>query len=178
MSDDFRAEELYGFLDYLANKGLMNSSTAASRKAACVRVLSVANADEREDVRSIDINDIMTRFQRLEGSKYTPESLNVYKSRLKNSIEDLKRFRENPLGFKAVSSSTPPKRQEEKPTETIEQKAEPRQATKQSSRPEETIIPIPLRPDLTVFVQGLPFDLTSKEAAKLANVIRALANEE
>jgi hypothetical protein len=38
-----------------------------------------------------------------------------------------------------------------------------------------SILPIPIRADTTVFVQGLPFDLTEAEAAKIANVIRAMA---
>jgi hypothetical protein len=38
------------------------------------------------------------------------------------------------------------------------------------------IIPIPLREDLTVFVQGLPIDMTREEAAKVAAVILAFAN--
>jgi hypothetical protein len=37
------------------------------------------------------------------------------------------------------------------------------------------IIPIPIRADLTVHIQGLPFDLTSREAKKVANVILAMA---
>ncbi len=38
-----------------------------------------------------------------------------------------------------------------------------------------SILPIPIRPDVTVFVQGLPYDLTEAEANKIANVIRAMA---
>jgi hypothetical protein len=34
-------------------------------------------------------------------------------------------------------------------------------------------LPIPIRADLTVLVHGLPYDLTSEEAEKVANVIRA-----
>ena len=37
------------------------------------------------------------------------------------------------------------------------------------------IVPIALRADLTVHVQGLPFDLSEREAKKIANVILAMA---
>ncbi len=40
---------------------------------------------------------------------------------------------------------------------------------------DDTIIPIPLRADLTIYVQGLPLDLTPAEAAKIGRVITALA---
>jgi len=35
-------------------------------------------------------------------------------------------------------------------------------------------VPIPIRPDLTIYIQGLPFDLTELEARKLGAVIMAL----
>jgi hypothetical protein len=44
--------------------------------------------------------------------------------------------------------------------------------------PTPTILPIPLREDLTIFIQGLPFDLSGAEANKIANVVKAMANQE
>jgi hypothetical protein len=38
-------------------------------------------------------------------------------------------------------------------------------------------LPIPLRSDLTVFVHGVPFDLSKAEAKRIANVIMAMAVE-
>ena len=38
----------------------------------------------------------------------------------------------------------------------------------------ERVMPIPLRPDVTVFFQDIPSDLTPKEAAKLTKVVLAL----
>lgn len=43
-----------------------------------------------------------------------------------------------------------------------------------TSRFEDDIIPIALRKDLTVRIQGLPRDMTKDEAQKVANVILAL----
>jgi len=37
------------------------------------------------------------------------------------------------------------------------------------------IVPIPIRAVLTVHIQGLPFDLSHREAKKIANVILAMA---
>ncbi len=36
------------------------------------------------------------------------------------------------------------------------------------------IVPIPIRPNLTVHVQGLPYDLTEAEARKIAAVVTAM----
>jgi hypothetical protein len=38
-----------------------------------------------------------------------------------------------------------------------------------------SILPIPIRADLTIYIQGLPFDLTEAEAKKIASVIQAMA---
>ncbi len=38
-----------------------------------------------------------------------------------------------------------------------------------------TIVPVPLRADLTIFIQGLPLDLSQAEAEKISAVIMALA---
>jgi hypothetical protein len=37
------------------------------------------------------------------------------------------------------------------------------------------ILPIPLRDDRTVMIQDIPYDLTEREAEKIANVVKALA---
>ena len=39
------------------------------------------------------------------------------------------------------------------------------------------ILPVQIRTDLTVFIQGIPWNLTKREARKLARVIAALENE-
>lgn len=38
-----------------------------------------------------------------------------------------------------------------------------------------SILPIPIRADLIIHIQGLPFDLTEAEAKKIACVIQAMA---
>lgn len=39
------------------------------------------------------------------------------------------------------------------------------------------IIPIPIRTDSTVFIQGIPWNLTPAEAKKIANVIHSFERE-
>ena len=38
-------------------------------------------------------------------------------------------------------------------------------------------LPIPIRSDLAVQIEGIPFDLTKAEATKIANVVLAMATE-
>jgi hypothetical protein len=170
---------LLEFLDYLSKKGLMNQTTAAARKAAANKVLSILEESEADDVSKLDIDEVMGRFHNLAGANYTPDSLNTYKSRLKSAIEDFLRYQKDPLNFrptvqnsgrrseraKAAAGGDQSPRQEAAPTSPVE--APPAAVN---------ILPIPIRPDLTIKIQGLPFDLTVTEANKIANVIKAMAS--
>ncbi|MFN3351430.1 hypothetical protein [Pseudorhodoplanes sp.] len=170
---------LLEFLDYLSNKGLMNRTTVAARKAAANKILGILDDAEAADVAQLDIDVVMGRFLNLEGGKYTPESLSAYKSRLKSAIDDFLRYQKDPLNFKPSVSAAP--RKPEKSATSAGEGATAEQTMKAAVEPppaDVNIIPIPLRPNLTIKIQGLPFDLSGAEANKIANVIRALANED
>ncbi|WFP78742.1 hypothetical protein [Mesorhizobium sp. WSM4906] len=178
-------EALLEFLDYLARKGLMNQTTARSRKAAANKVLAILDKEEAEDVTKLDLDHLFVRFSNISGSDYTPDSLNTYKSRLKSAIDDFKNYQDNPMSFRpSVQPSgrkvadRPKQVGSEGPRAQVE--APPRATTSFTSAPPTSvsILPIPIRPDLTIQVQGLPYDLTPAEANKIANVIRAMASVE
>ena len=101
MANDNRSRDgALKFMDYLSHKGLMAPATARARKAALGKVLSVLDEGEANDVTQIDLDDTMTRFTNLHGQNYTPQSLQVYKSRAKSALEDFEDYLENPLGFR------------------------------------------------------------------------------
>ena len=174
-------EALAEFLDYLADKGLMEKATAQARKAAASKILGVLDRPDADDVTNLDLDDVLSRFSRLHGKDYTPQSLVTYKSRLSSAIDDFRSYLSNPMAFrpalrnkerakpKAVQGTSPaasPPTQEARP-EPARSSPVPMAAV--------NIIPIPIRADLTVFIQGLPFDLTESEARKIAGVVTAMA---
>ncbi|RUW92284.1 hypothetical protein [Mesorhizobium sp. M7A.F.Ca.US.010.02.1.1] len=177
-------EALLEFLDYLAKKGLMNKATASARKAAANSVLSILDGNEAEDVTIIDIDQLFVRYANLAGSKYKPESLNVYRGRLKAAIEDFKNYQNNPMTFRPSVQSSGRKVTERPRVGQGEIDAADRSVSRPiasvSSPPPASvsILPIPIRPELVVQIQGLPYDLTPAEANKIANVIRAMASTE
>ena len=178
---DLSRNALLAFIDYLSTKGLMNRTTASARKAAANRVLSVLDDAEASDVSQIDLDDVMTRFHHLEGAKFTPESLSTYKSRLKSAIEDFLRYQRDPMNFKPSGQSSGRRNGTDR-SRTADVSMAPRQdPARRPDQPIEapaasvSILPIPIRADLTIKVQGLPFDLTAGEANKIANVIKAMA---
>lgn len=178
-------ESLLEFLDYLARKGLMNKTTASARKAAVNNVLGVLDEDEASDVSAIDLDDVMHRFQNLNGMKYTADSLTTYKSRVKSALEDFVSYTDNPMAFRPSTGSSGKKSQDRARTpssrgarEGFSTQASAALAMKPPPVVATLVLPIPVRADLTVYVQGLPYNLTQNEASKIANVIRAMAIEE
>jgi hypothetical protein len=173
-------EALADFHDYLAEKGLMEKNTAHGRKAAVTKVFGILDDVEAADITNVDLEDVMSRFQRLHGRDYTPASLTSYKSRIKSSLDDFISYLNNPLAFRpSVQSRARSKgrllKEEQGDSTKIRSERRPEQP-----RPIAVpagaglIIPIPLRADLTVHVQGIPFDLTEAEARKIAAVVTAM----
>lgn len=178
MTNERSKQKLLEFLDYLADKGLMARATIAARKAAANKVLGVLSDEEADDVTKVNLDDVMTRFHNLKGKSYSPGSLSTYLSRVKSAVDDFKTYLENPLGFKPSAQTRERRKPEGKrersaPTITEQRHGVERQPV--NAPLSSSILPIPIRPDTTVFIQGLPYDLTEAEAGKIANVIRAMA---
>ena len=180
MTESRSRDAVLQFLDYCKSKGLMAPPTAEARKAAVNQVLGILGADEASDVAKIDLDAVMRRFQNLHGSRYTPDSLKTYRARVKNSISDFLRFRENPMDFKP--SAGPSAKQTGK-TKRADKSAgkDPEKVASNAVPPSpgplmtSSTLPIAIRQDLTVLIHGLPFDLSGTEATKIANVVLALA---
>lgn len=183
---DYSAEALEQFLEYLADKGKVPRATIVSRKAACNKMLGILSADERRDLRELDLEELAVRFQNLEGMNYTGDSLKTYKSRVSVAIDDFIRFKENPSTFRVKQSA----QKRSSPRSGDAAQGSMRQASSvDTMAPNQAIapqvphhrnthgmaIPVPIRADLIVTLSNVPFDLSSSEAQKIANVILALA---
>lgn len=179
MANERSRQSLLEFLDYLANKGLMAKATVSSRKAAAGKVLGILTDEEAHDVTNLDLDDVIARFHNLEGKGYTPGSLSTYRSRVKSAVDDFRTYLENPLGFRPSVQMRDKRKPENKKEGSVPAHAEPQHSVERQvvkAPLSSSILPIPIRPDTTVFIQGLPYDLTEAEAAKIANVIRAMAS--
>jgi hypothetical protein len=181
MDDRRSSKAVLQFLEYVAQKGLMAPATARARKAAVGKVLGILSDEEARDVTNIDLDSLMTRFGHLQGKDYTPDSLVTYKSRVKAALDDFARYTENPLAFKPsvqVRERKTGKSLNNAKTESVREATEsPSRATQPVSAGPmaSSILPIPIRSDLTIYIQGLPFDLTAAEAKRIAAVIQAMA---
>jgi hypothetical protein len=85
---DGTAAGLLAFLEWAGARGEMNAATAGSRAVAVRRVLEIENKPlESIDLRQLDIDNLLDRFETLKRLEYTSKSMDVYKSRVKNSID-------------------------------------------------------------------------------------------
>ena len=180
--NDKSLDGLVGFLDWTAEKGLMAKNTVNGRKAAVSGVLGVLDPEEKGDITVIDLDSVMSRFINLNGKKYNTSSLNVYKSRTNAAIKDFRQYLNDPLSFKPMANKT-----EKKPTSkpAKSQKAgdtlsnsEPSNNSGPAPMPHQAsanVFPIQIRENVVVRIHGLPFDLTSSEAERIANVVKAMA---
>ena len=194
ISLEYSAEALMDFLDYLAKKGLANSNTIISRKAASNKMLAILSPGEAADLRQVDLDQLATRFANLKGKDYSPQSLQVYKSRVATSLEDFFRYKENPANFRLGSTAKKTASSGFALTKSASSGRITIVRNKKSSalpvirsegvdvdRAQPTMIsattinfPVPLRPNCVVQINGLPVDLTKAEAAKISAVVSAM----
>lgn len=162
---------LLNFLKEAAVTGIMNPGVARSRKTAAEKLLDHVTADERINLRMLDVDELCSRIHKLEDSSIREEAMNLYSSRLKAAIDDYFDWLENPETFTSTGSHLAPVKQVQK-RDRDEQKALESIALHHAGT-QDDIIPIPLREDLIVYLQGLPLNLTATEANKIVNVVKA-----
>lgn len=184
MENRYSESELITFLDWLADKGLLNSSTARSRKIAAVKVLGALDDHEKLNLRSIDREQTFQRFFNKYSKDFTPDSLSTYKSRFNSALDDFLRWVDNPAGFKIGSSSKLGRAKSKDAQESVSKKTsvnksnggnEAPSLNHLSNLPGSIVFPIPVRNDVVVQLHNLPMDLTAMEAERICAVIKALA---
>lgn len=170
MTDKRTRKDFFDFLDWMSEKGLMAKNTVAARKAAATKVLGILHDDEVQDVTALNLDDVMRRFTNLEGRGYTPGSLTTYQSRLRSALDDFKVYLDKPLNFRPGVQP----RERRKADARKEAPSTAPSGSRELSFPAPNALSIPLRPETTVVIQGLPYDLSEAEAAKIANIVRAM----
>jgi hypothetical protein len=186
MAQDCSREDLLQFLDYLGSKGLVAPATAAARRSASARVLSVLSNDEASNVLTADLDHVMSQFENLNRGEFTPDSLRTYKSRLKTALGDFRGYIENPVTFRPSGRSISKKgasdggKVKRKATSNSAAAAVHIQSTSAPAvdMPNSNQLPIALRQNVVIRIFGLPFDLTKPEAQKIANIILAHAQDQ
>jgi len=172
---DYSEAAFHAFMRESAVSGLVKPSTARSRKLAAEQLLVELKSHEHTDLRLVDVDELCSRFHKLQDSTIRPESLDVYRSRLKDALADFINWTQDPGSFSPRESEVRTTRESLKRDTPGEAQAREELTLNPPRRPHD-IFPVPLREDLVVYLQNVPLDLTPKEAEKIAAVIRALAD--
>lgn len=171
---DYSQTAFVKFLRQGAVTGLMGPATARSRKLATEHLLIQLKPHERKDLRQLDVDELCSRFHKLQGSTIRPENLQVYKERLSSGLKDFIAWTADPVGFKSMEG-------EKSESVVVAARDTPGQAQAREElalnppRSPHDIFPVPLRDDLVVYLQNIPLDMTRAEAHKIAAVVKALA---
>lgn len=175
-------QALVDFWAFTAEKGLMNSNTAGSLRGACKEVLSAVDGEDWQavDIRLVDPEEYVQRFERLRMTKFKPSSLSVYKSRFKNGLQMFLDYLEDPSGWRYKAERPAKDRKKSKDVSgQVEPAAREQSGSPLDSPPPGTSVieyPFPLRPKLVVKLI-LPDDMTAREAERLGNFLKSLAYE-
>lgn len=165
---------LVEFWHWAAQRGLMNKNTAGALRAVCVKVLEVEGDDLASvDLQTLDIEDLLKRFETLRKQKYKPQSLQVYKSRFRKAVEMYLGYLENPSGWRPDIQKRP----------VVRAGVRRRQAHVLPGSPpadagsELVEYPFPIRPGV-IATLVLPADLKNRDLTRLNAFLRTLTEDD
>jgi hypothetical protein len=189
--------DMQAWITRMERTGEMNPNTVKAWGYAVPKVLEVMDVENVDDVdlRSVDIDDLLRRFEVKNRLKYTASSLETYRSRFRQSvlmfiayIDGDKNWRNAARPAAAEGQARPPrKRSTPKPKES---QSPPQPASvppvtpptssgsslgEPSGGPGFVSFPVVLRGGKVTASFSVPLDLTIQEAEGLAEVIKAVA---
>jgi hypothetical protein len=171
------------FLDRAAGNGDLNPSTANALRAAVTSVLSVEDDPDQVDVRHLDVDTTLQRFETLHRSRYTPASMKSYQSRFRNAVamyiawlDKDPNWRKVVKARRAVAANGRPSKPGAMAPELVHVQDTDFGVFDETAAVRLVTYHLPLRPDLIVQLQ-LPVDLTPDDAARVAAFVKSLVFE-
>jgi len=101
---DTTGKDLIDHWTWAAKKGVMNPNTAGGLRAACTQVLSVfEEGPESVDIRNLDMEGTLRRFENLKRKDFKPQVLEVYKTRFRQAVKSYLEYLDDPGGWKPAT---------------------------------------------------------------------------
>lgn len=172
------------FLDWVVKRGEINPSTGNAQRVAATKILASEDDPDRTDIRALDVERLLYRFENQNRTSYSTASLATYKTRFRNAVSMYLAWLDGDPTWKNVirtrRSSQPSRltrsasvKTDESDTEVAESSRPVRTYARSVSAPTVTY-QLPLRPDLLVQIE-LPVDLNPSDADRVAAFVRSLA---
>ncbi len=182
---DIRSGTLSGFnafCDWAIGKGVMTGAAVEPLRSATKQILTTVEPANHEsvDLRTIDPDDYMGRFENLAGSRYSPDSLQAYRRRFSRGLELYRQYLDTgAANFKPPAGRAPRRRATVPPGGGSGRAATPvADNTGQPPQLVEGLIdyPFPLRSGTMAHLY-LPKQLEKEDAERMAAYLRALVLE-
>jgi hypothetical protein len=180
---------MIAFLNFLIRKNEMVEATAVALRTGCRKVLDTEDDWANVDIRTLDVDGLITRFRNKSRGDLAERSVSNYEQRFRSTVEMYRKWLEDDPSWRPSTrtrSTAAAAKRTGSGTNGTKQAAEkvapavaPEVAPALDSVPAVGMVtyPLPIRPG----VQGrlvLPEDLTAKEAKRIANFVSALAFDE
>ncbi len=169
---DFSRDALARFIDYVVDKNLVNPSTAQGWRVATTKVLAELTAEERADVRRIDVDATFKQFLNRNPGRLSPASTGEYRRRVGRAIDEFVSWMENPAGYGSRTAAWTAK-SESRPRSRPRPQPAPAPAS-ESSEHGGVALSFPVRPGFLAQVM-VPADLTVDEARRMGAFLLTLA---
>ena len=176
-------DELLSFLDWAAQKGVMKSATVSAMKAASNKVLGGLDEKTKQDLSTIDVEAAFKKFRKTDpnASGLNRDSLKTYLNRTKKAVDEFLAYKADPDNW---TPSIPQRARQSKNANGSARAglAGGRQAGQTAlplQFPEDVVLThqFPLRPHQVIKILGLPRDLKTAEAKRLAAFLMTLCED-
>jgi hypothetical protein len=93
-------DDLFSFLGFAGEKGLLKKTTASARRDASKIILGILDDSEAADLSKVDLEGIIQRHRNLATGKIRPNTLAAYESRTRTAVSDFLQYVRNPATWK------------------------------------------------------------------------------
>lgn len=169
MANNYSTQAFFDFLYELPSLGLINEATARNLKNSALLLLSVVETRNDDDVRDIDVEDLIAKYVQSQSTKPGESSIQSYQSRFKSAVNKFEEYVR--VGTIVNLSDTDGNLDG---FDAAEQKMEKLKLGKKE-KVQTFNLPILVRPETgtMITVQGLPTDLTVDDAERILSVLKA-----
>lgn len=173
---------LIGFLNWTIQKSELVDATASALRTGCLKVLAVEDNWEDIDLRTANLDNIISRFKNKHRMDMKDRTREQYEQRLRQSVEMYLKWLDDDPTWKpaqrkkaSLNGGTVTQNAAVAPV-PAEVRAE-MPSRQEPPKPGMIVYPFPIRPGLRGKIE-LPENLTMKEAKRIAAFISTLAVED
>jgi hypothetical protein len=172
---------LFEFFDWAESKHELPKTQVANWRGAAKNVLSIEDSYEALDLRALDLDDFLRRFEIASRTKYKSDSLNAYKGRFKKAVEAYRLWLDQSPDWKGAAAPARASANGASHSSGSAKATVVRGRSGASAPPPPTPGTIdhtfPLRPGVYARL-SLPEDMNSRDAKRLSVFISSLAFDE